>query len=238
MLIRISKQLVFKEVEKRSSLEGYIATDQYKNIWADSSRGELLESFWIEGYTAVVQLMKKYIKNSTLDYSLDEYDEDEVVNINAEMPERYNSLLDGSIATDIRMMVACNILHGWMEVVYPSAAPKYQEEADGYAEDLRVKLLYRQSPESELSYAKTDMTSIEQGELPLITGRSDSEEINKNEEKLESAKSDSEEINKNEEELESAKFDSVEIRESESFMDKPKEDNIPLIQSWGCCKRY
>jgi hypothetical protein len=238
MLIRISKQLVFKEVEKRSSLEGYIATDQYKNIWADSSRGELLESFWIEGYTAVVQLMKKYIKNSTLDYSLDEYEEDEVVNINAEMPKRYNSLLDGSIATDIRMMVACNILHGWMEVVYPSAAPKYQEEADGYAEDLRVKLLYRQSPESDLNYAKTDLASIEQEEYPLIVGRADSEEIIKNEEKLESAKYDSEEINKSEEELESAKFDSVEIRESESFMDKPKEDNIPLIHSWGCCKKY
>lgn len=236
MIIRISKQLVFKEVEKRSSLEGYIASDQYKNIWADSSRGELLESFWIEGYTAVVQLMKRYLKNSTLDYTLDEYDKDEVVNINAEMPERYNSLLDGSIVTDIRMMVACNILHGWMEVVYPSAAPKYQEEADGYAEDLRVKLLYRQSPESELNYAKADMTGLEQNELPLIEGRIDSVEIQNTGSSLATAKSDSVEIRNDESSLAAAKSDAVKIHVSEETLAAAKEDNIQLLQSWGCCK--
>ena len=147
MTINISKEEVFNEVEKRSSIEGYSIPERYDNIWADKSRGEILDSYWIEGYTAVVQLLKRYLSQETVTYNLSSYDNDEKLSIEAVMPDRYNSLLDGSIETAVKMMIACNVLHGWLEVVNPESAAKYQEESEGYSEDIRVKLLYRKSPE-------------------------------------------------------------------------------------------
>lgn len=156
MTINISKQEVFNEVEKRSSIEGYSIPERYDNIWADKSRGEILDSYWIEGYTAVVQLLKRYLSQETVTYNLLSYDNDEKLSIEAVMPDRYNSLLDGSIETAVKMMIACNVLHGWLEVVNPESAAKYQEESKGYSEDIRVKLLYRKSPEKSFTEKESD----------------------------------------------------------------------------------
>lgn len=156
MTINISKQEVFNEVEKRSSIEGYSIPERYDNIWADKSRGEILDSYWIEGYTAVVQLLKRYLSQETVTYNLSSYDNDEKLSIEAVMPDRYNSLLDGSIETAVKMMIACNVLHGWLEVVNPESAAKYQEESEEYSEDIRVKLLYRKSPEKSFTEKGSD----------------------------------------------------------------------------------
>lgn len=181
MNIRILKSEIFKEVEKRSSIEGRGIPERYDNVWADETMGEILDSYWKEGYTAAVQLLKRYISSETVSYDISAYDEDEEISISAEMPARYNSLLDGSIETDLKMMIACNILHGWMEVVFPESAAKYQEESGGYAEDLRVKILYRKSPECKISGVKSDIIEIcnhldalkypGNDELPLIQYR-------------------------------------------------------------------
>lgn len=147
MIIRISKKEIFDEVEKRTSLEGSVLPERMEGVWASTDEGVFLDSFWVEGYTAIVQLMKRYLKSSTVSYKLDQYDKDEVLTIEAEMPARYNSLLDGSVSTDVKMLIACNVLHGWLEVKAPESAAKYDEEAKGYTEDLRVKLLYRTAPQ-------------------------------------------------------------------------------------------
>lgn len=161
MKLTIKKQEVFGEVEKRSSIEGYALPERFDNVWADSSRGEVLDSFWIEGYTSIVQLLKRYLSQASVNYDLSKYNGDEVLTIDAEMPERYNALLDGSIQTDVKMMLACNILHGWLEVVSPESAAKYDEEANGYAEDIRVKLLYRNAPTQALVVIKGDDDQME-----------------------------------------------------------------------------
>lgn len=146
MTIVISKQEIFNEVEKRSSLEGVMLPELFENVWASKDDGQFLDSFWIEGYTAVIQLLKRYLKSESVSYTIDSYEDNEVLNISVEMPERYNTLLDGSVSTDVKMLIACNVLHGWLEIKAPQAAAKYQEEAKGYSEDLRVKLLYRVEP--------------------------------------------------------------------------------------------
>lgn len=173
MTINISKQEVFNEVEKRSSIEGYSIPERYDNIWADKSRGEILDSYWIEGYTAVVQLLKRYLSQETVTYNLLSYDNDEKLSIEAVMPDRYNSLLDGSIETAVKMMIACNVLHGWLEVVNPESAAKYQEESEGYSEDIRVKLLYRKSPEKSFSQGGEDETQFQKEENPYSQGGED-----------------------------------------------------------------
>lgn len=160
MTIVISKQEIFNEVEKRSSLEGVMLPELFENVWASKEEGQFLDSYWIEGYTAVIQLLKRYIRSESVSYTIDSYDKNEALNINIEMPARYNSLLDGSVSTDIKMLIACNVLHGWLEIKAPQAALKYQEEAKGYSEDLRVKLLYRVAPGSKLVDADIDDIEI------------------------------------------------------------------------------
>lgn len=177
MEIKISKKEIFGEVEKRTSLEGLVASDNYDNIWADGGRGELLESYWIVGYTAIIQLLKRYITNSTLNYTLTSYDDDEVVTINATMPARYSSLLDGSVATDVKMMVACNIISKWLKVVSPEVSVKYDEEAKEYAEDLRIKLSHRTDPNVTSVKAKSDEERIESEFTEFCAWNGDTESL-------------------------------------------------------------
>ena len=192
MDIIILKQEIFNEVEKRSSLEGYAIPDRYDQVWANSSRGELLDSYWIKGYTAVVQLLKKYLSSDSVAYTLNSFNEGEKLTISVEMPSRYDDKLNGSISTDVKMLIACNIITGWLKVVLPEAASKYEEESKGYSEDLRVKLLYRKSPEDTLNNPKSDSEDISSGsEAELSGAKSDSVEIGASEAELSEAKSDS-----------------------------------------------
>jgi len=223
MDIIILKQEIFNEVEKRTSLEGYAIPDRYDQVWANNSRGELLDSYWIEGYTAVIQLLKKYLSSNSVAYTLNAFSENETLTISVEMPSRYDSNLDGSISTDIKMLIACNIITGWLKVVLPEAASKYEEESKGYSEDLRVKLLYRKSPEDTLNNPKSDSDNISSG----------------SEAELSEAKSDSVEIGGNEAELSEAKSDSVAIVESQEALRKANEDDVVLVQGWNyrqCCR--
>ena len=191
MDIIILKQEIFNEVEKRSSLEGYAIPDRYDQVWANNSRGELLDSYWIEGYTAVIQLLKKYLSSDSVAYTLNAFNENEKLTISVEMPSRYDDKLDGSISTDIKMLIACNIITGWLKVVLPEAASKYEEESKGYSEDLRVKLLYRKSPEDTLNNPKSDSDNIVSGnEAELFEAKSDSVAIVESQEALRKANED------------------------------------------------
>lgn len=167
MDIIISKNEVFNEVEKRSSLEGYVLPDRYDNVWANKDRGELLDSYWAEGYISVVQLLKRYLANQTVQHNLEVYIGDETVTISVNMPERYDSNLDGNIVTDAKMMIACRILQRWLAVTAPEAATKYGEESLSYSVDLAVKISYRKEPTAKLSAASSDGVSIDSTEAAL-----------------------------------------------------------------------
>ena len=190
MELKISKQEIFYEVEKRSSIEGFSLPERYDNVWANEDRGEILDSYLVEGCTAVIQLMKRYLSSQTIEHSVNVYDDDEVFTISVVMPERYNSLLDGNVSTDVKMLIACNVLSGWFRVVSPDSAAKYDEEAKGYAEDLRTKLLYRIDPKSTSSAAKTDSEEMDVEEEALSTSKTDSEEMGVENEVLSTAKVD------------------------------------------------
>ena len=71
------------------------------------------------------------------------------------MPSRFCDFLEGSITTDVKMMIAANVVYRWMSVKLPDHAGKYNEEATSYADDLRLKLLYRVAP-SSVMMVKTD----------------------------------------------------------------------------------
>lgn len=146
MKLEIRKSEVFKEVEKRSSLEASVHPDNFEQVWASAYEGGFLDTYWIEGYTSVVQLFKRYLRNETVAHELASYDADEVLTITAEMPARYNALLTGSIITDIKMMIAAHVLAGWLSVLAPDRASQYETESKDYASDLRQKLLYRDEP--------------------------------------------------------------------------------------------
>jgi hypothetical protein len=150
MKIDISKKEVFNEVSKISSLEGSVIPERFENVWASEEDGLLLDSYWVEGYTSVIQSFKRYLKGETIEHNLLLYEKDEVFSIEVEMPARYNSLLDGNVATDVKMMIACNILFGWLQIRNPEAAEKYRENANGYSEDLKAKILYRVEPVSKM----------------------------------------------------------------------------------------
>lgn len=225
MVITISKKEIFDEVEKRSSLEGSVLPERMEGVWASADEGVFLDSFWVEGYTAIVQLMKRYLKSSTVSYKLDQYDKDEVLTIEAEMPARYNSLLDGSVSTDVKMLIACNVLHGWLEVKMPEAAAKYDEEAKGYAEDLRVKLLYRDAPDDDFSSARTDDDLMDKAEAELSSARTDDV-------KMDSGADNSGVLSRKD------YADAVVINPEWEYIDDAKVDAKPLRQEWNKCEEF
>lgn len=252
MKITISKQEVFKEVEKRTSLEGYVLSDRYDNILADENRGELLNSYWIESCTAIVQLMKRYLSGQTVSHSLNTYNSNETFEINVTMPDRYDSNLDGSVTTDIKMLMACNIATGWLKVVSPESATKYQEEGKGYSDDLISKLLFRIEPTSNFtsaaadakqifeteqkpSSAKADEYVIGKSETDLSSAKEDDDRIYLSEESLSSAKGDEEVISKTESDLSSAKGDEEVVHLVEEALKPAKLDEVVLEQKWGKC---
>lgn len=167
MNIKVSKKEVFLEVERRSSLEGYILSERYDSLWANETKGELLESYWIEGCNAVVQMMREFIDDSTAEADLSKYNQEEEFSISLKMPGRYNTNLEGSIATGIKMMIACNILNRWFSVCAQELAPKYDTESKSYFEDVRIKLYYRISPERTMVAASNDDDGAVKNEVSL-----------------------------------------------------------------------
>ena len=141
-------------------MEGFVLPENYDVVWANDSRGVLLDSFWADGCSEVIQLMKRYISNDTIEHSFTQYDSDEVLTINADMPARYNTLMDGNVATDAKMIVACKILMGWIRIYLPESVSKYETELVTYLSDLKSKISFRISPENTTTDAKTDSESI------------------------------------------------------------------------------
>lgn len=164
MKLEILKSEVFKEVEKCSSLEAAGHPEAFEQLWASKYEGGFLDTYWIEGCASVVQLFKRYLRNDTVTHTLTTYDADEKLTISTEMPSRFCDFLEGSITTDVKMMIAANVVYRWMSVKLPDHAGKYNEEATSYADDLRLKLLYRVAPSSVMMVKTDDDVTINVGE--------------------------------------------------------------------------
>ena len=156
MEITIKKSEIFKEVEKRTSLEGISIPDRFEEIWATEYEGGYLNTYWIGGCTSIVQIFKRYLKEVSYKYDLADYDSEEVFSLNAEMSSRYSDVLTHSVEGDMKMMIACNVMWGWMQVKQPELALKYENEAKEYAGNLKLKLLYRDSPSSKIGEKKEE----------------------------------------------------------------------------------
>ena len=159
MELTILKSEIYREVEKRSSLEAAGLPDAFEQVWASECEGGFLDTYWREGCASVIQLFKRYLRNRTVDYRLDATDADEQLVLSVGMPGRYNDLLDGSIATGLKQMMAAHVLAGWLGVKAPGLAPKYAQEATEHAADLRAKLSYRDDPKAAM-HAKDDDHSL------------------------------------------------------------------------------
>lgn len=159
MEIGLRKLEVFSEVEKQSSLIGSsLDGNDFENLWATEYEGHFLDSFWIEGTAAAVLLFKRYIKADTVTHDLTTYDKDEVLTINAVMPERFSEHLKGSIIDSLKMMIASNILYRWLLAKSPELSERYKADADDYVKDLIQKLTYRKEPaERILNVAEEDL---------------------------------------------------------------------------------
>lgn len=197
MEITVSKSEIFKQVEKRSSLEGLKQAERSEDVWASSEEGKFLDTYWTEGCTAVVQLFKRYLTNDTVTYVIDTYSPEETFKITATMPERFNELLTGSIATDVKMIIASHVMYGWMSVKVPDAAKKYEDESTSYANDLKLKILYRDEPVSEMQGKEEDDKDISKDDEDLEEKDEDDEEIAKDDGDIGSKDEDDIEMNRN-----------------------------------------
>ena len=179
MDITVSKAEIFKEVEKRSSLEGLLQEGRFEDLWASEEEGKFLETYWIEGCMAAVQVFKRYLTSTTVTHTLASYDGDETFSISAEMPERYNGLLTGSVETDVKMMIAAHVMYGWMNVLSPGQSKKYGDESASYAEDLKLNILYRDEPTGNFQESLADDEEIDTEGEKLGTKPADDEEIDR-----------------------------------------------------------
>lgn len=146
MELTVLKSEIYREVEKRSSLEAAGLPDNFEQVWASECEGGFLDTYWAEACSMAVQLLKRYLRNPTEGRTLDILLENEQLLIVADMPARFDRLLEGSINTDLKLLVAAHVLAGWMGVQTPDRAEKYATEAASHAESLKAKLLYRVSP--------------------------------------------------------------------------------------------
>lgn len=177
LTINVSKKEIYNEVDRRLSIESSVNSDKYDFIWVGENRRELLDGFWVEGCESVVSIFKRYLSEDTIEHSFTDYDADATFELKAEMPERYSSFLDGSVVTDVKMMIACNVVYGWLNSVMPDLASKYKDESTGYADDLRSKISYRTAPSKSLEAAKSDDVSTQEDELSLADAKSDDEQL-------------------------------------------------------------
>ena len=184
MDITISKSEIFREVEKRTSLEALGQTGNFESVWASAEEGKFLDTYWIEGCMAAVQVFKRYLAKSTVTHTLTGYHADETFSITVEMPERFNNLLEGSIVTDVKMMIASNVMYGWMSVKLPELAKKYEDESASYAEDLKQKILYRNEPVSKMQLKDEDDSLIEKDDSMLAVKDADDTVIEKDDSML------------------------------------------------------
>lgn len=175
MNITVSKSDILQEVEKRTSLEGVVIPERFEDVWASKEDGELLDSFWVEGCSVVVQLFKRYVASINGGTISSTYNGSESFTLNATMPTRYPGALDNSVASDVKMIIACNMVLGWLNVKLPTAAAKYKDEGEGYAEGLKSKLLYRTSPTQTLNTATAENEEFSNTETELATKEADSE---------------------------------------------------------------
>lgn len=220
MNINISRNEILNEVERRISVESSIMPEKYDLLWVNTNKKELLKGYWIEGCESVVSLFKRYLDTETISHTLTSGSTDETFVIDVTMPGRYNSLLDGSVSTDVKMMMACNITYRWFSVVLPDVSEKYNVEANGYADSIQSKICFRTDPVATLSSSK-----------------SDDKEIGGDEAALSQAKGDSLQIGGDETELSQAKNDSDNIYLEESPLSKPKVDEVDIVQLRNCsCK--
>lgn len=164
MEISISKSEIFKEVEKRTVLESTRYPEQYDNLWATEYEAGFLDTYWIEGCSALINLLKRYIASVTTETVLSYESNDEALEIEAEMPARFDKNLTGSIITDMKMMLVCNVLAGWLNVKNADLSKKYEDEALSYATGLAQKLLYRVPPQREMIEKGSDRLRIKQYE--------------------------------------------------------------------------
>ena len=192
MNITVSKSDILQEVEKRTSLEGVVIPDRFEDVWASKEDGELLDSFWVEGCSVVVQLFKRYVAIINGGTISSTYNGSESFTLNATMPTRYPAALDNSVASDVKMIIACNMVLGWLNVKLPTAAAKYKDECEGYAEGLKSKLLYRKSPTQTLNTATAESQQFSNTETKLATKSADSETLSQTEASLSNKSADSE----------------------------------------------
>lgn len=194
MDITVSKSDILQEVEKRTSLEGVVIPERFEDVWASKEDGELLDSFWVEGCSVVVQLFKRYVSSINGGTISSTYNGSESFTLNATMPTRYPVALDNSVASDVKMIIACNMVLGWLNVKLPTAAAKYKEEGEGYAEGLKSKLLYRTSPTQTLNTATTENQEFSNTGIELVTKAADSETLSQTEASLSNKSADSEDF--------------------------------------------
>lgn len=228
MEITVSKSEIFKQVEKRSSLEGLKQDERFEDIWASSEEGKFLDTYWTEGCTAVVQLFKRYITNDTVTYVIDTYSPEETFKITATMPDRFNELLTGSITTDVKMIIASHVMYGWMSVKVPEAAKKYEDESTSYANDLKLKILYRDEPVSEMQEKDEDDKDISKNDEELDSKDEDDETISKDEGKLDVKEEDDKNIAKDSGKLATKDEDDEEIAKDSSDIGSKDEDDIEI----------
>ena len=177
MNISITKAEILNEVERRLSTESSIMPDKYDLIWTNTNKKDLLEGYWIEGCESVVSLFKRYLTSPTVEHSLNSSTNNSTLSIKATMPARYDDNLNGSVSTDVKMMIACNIVYRWLSAILPEVAEKYNSEANGYMESVREKLTYRVDPEAKWDSPGNDSESINGGEVALSTPKTDDVQV-------------------------------------------------------------
>ena len=137
MKIIISKSEIYKEVEKQSSIASSMLigpdSPKYEDVRVTEYDYEVLDTFWRDGANSAIQIFTRYISGETVSSDLSNFDGTETLTISADMPDAFNDLLVGSITTGLKMMLACNIMAGWMGIKVPSSAQKYKDDALGYA---------------------------------------------------------------------------------------------------------
>ena len=177
MNINISRNEILNEVERRISVESSIMPDKYDLLWVNTNKKELLKGYWIEGCESVVSLFKRYLDTKTISHTLTSESTDETFAIEVTMPSRYNSLLDGSVSTDVKMMMACNITYRWFSAILPDVSEKYNVEANGYADSIQSKICFRTAPVANLYSSKSDDEEIGGDEAALSQAKNDSDNI-------------------------------------------------------------
>lgn len=148
--LNIKKAAVYNEVDKTTAYVGSKLMDgnedTYARVFTTDDDREMLERFWRETCSAVVDEFKLFIKDVSAPENSQTVDDAEIFSLEMIMPSSFDDRLTSSIEMSLFSFFVSSILVKWFAVTNKGDVEYYQNQATAFGNEIRRKVFHRKKP--------------------------------------------------------------------------------------------